>query len=89
MSKILTPEREKERERESRKRVEPSDFSTLLSPKVGTGLDRCNFPDHILKVSDQYLYFFSKKAGFVSPKDCTNKYTVSYTHLTLPTICSV
>ena len=32
MSKILTPERERKRERESRKRVEPSDFSTLLNP---------------------------------------------------------
>ena len=66
MSKILMPERqrkkerERERERENRKIIEPSDFSTLLSPKVWTGLDLCNFPDHILKVSDQYIYFFQK-----------------------------
>ena len=60
MSKILMPERERERERESRNKIEPSEFSTRLSPKVGTGLGLCNFPDHILKVSYQCLYFFQK-----------------------------
>ena len=64
------PERERKRERESQKRVEPSDFSTLLSPFAISLIISLKFQINI--------FIFSKKAGFVSPKDCTNKYIINF-----------